>query len=67
MWIVSTCKVWSQAVIIVLQETVQEFGDIVGGLVGQQAAGDIAALGPLGVTAGRAEHMQIKHFYLTRP
>ena len=44
--VVFTCEVWSETVVIVVQETVQQLTDVVGGLVGQQAAGDLV-LGPL--------------------
>ena len=44
--IVFTCEVWPETVVVVVQETVQQFTDVVGCLVGQQAAGDLV-LGPL--------------------
>ena len=52
--VVFTCEVWSETVVIVVQETVQQFTDVVGCLVGQQAAGDLV-LGPLLHTAGLAD------------
>ena len=36
-----TCEVWSETVVVVEQETVQQFTDVVRRLVGQQAAGDL--------------------------
>ena len=39
--IVFTCEVWPETVVVVVQETVQQFAHVVGRLVGQEAAGDL--------------------------
>ena len=39
-----TCEVWSETVVIVMKETVQQLADVVRRLVGQQAAGDLVLL-----------------------
>ena len=48
-----TCKVWSEAVVIVLEEAVQQLGHVVGRLVGEDDVGDLGHLVRLlGVTTG---------------
>ncbi len=39
-----TSKVWSETVVVVLEEAVQELGHVVGGLVGENDVGHLCSL-----------------------
>ena len=61
-FVLLTCEVWPETVVVVVQETVQQLTHVVGRLVGQQAAGYLPAILPLSGLAGKGRNIEIFHF-----
>ena len=61
-FVLLTCEVWPETVVVVVQETVQQLTHVVGRLVGQQAAGNLPAILPLSGLAGKRRNIEIFHF-----